>query len=148
MTATEVRNRINGLPAWLANTVTIGLTSLGATMVDMNVEQMEKEGIDSGGKKIVNELGETTYSPEYAEEKAALGKESRFINLNMEGDFHGAMDFKIDKSGISISSTDPKTDMLTTRYGSDIFGLTISNFDLIVDDLVDYLTAELATYFA
>ena len=148
MTIKELQNKIKNISSAIERGVQTSLQDAGSEAVDRNVAQMEKHGQNSRGGSLKNpRTGDTKYaSPEYAEYKSMLGRESRFINLNLTGDFHRSMDFKVTKGGIDIFATDDKTDRLIKAYGMQIFGLNDENFDWLFDEVFEGLFTELKSY--
>lgn len=107
---------------------------------------MEERGEDSRGVKF-GPYSEASKEMGYPQLKASMGKESRFINLNFEGDFHRQMDFKVDRNGIEIYSKDDKSDLMVKKYGIDIFGLNEKNFDWLFDEVFEHIYNRLKVYF-
>jgi len=137
---------MRGLPRFLEGAMQRALKDFGDEAVDLNIEQMEKLGQDSRGVEF-GDYSAASQEVGYPEQKAAMGKESRFINLNFEGDFHGGMDFRVTQGGLEITSKDGKTEMLIKNYGKDIFGLNDKNFDVMFDDVAEHIERELISYF-
>lgn len=134
---------VSAIKGWVAE----WLPTIGNEVVDRNQFQMEGLGETAFGP-ITNRRGTREYAwEEYAEEKRAMGKEDRFINLNFSGDFHGKMKFKATPQGISIFSEDQKADILVQNYGKNIFGLNDENMDWVQEELLDMLTDRLTLYF-
>jgi len=146
MDAKTLSAKIRGLPTFLDGAVDSGLKAFGAEAVDLNIAQMEKSGQDSRGIEF-GDYSDLSKEIGYPEEKASMGKEDRFINLNFTGDFHSSMDFSVSKGAMNIFAKDDKTDLLIKKYGADIFGLNDANFDVMFDDIFDHIVRELRTYF-
>ena len=120
--------------------------STQAQIIDWNVYQMEKMGEDSMGNAF-GDYSDWSKAVKYPEEKAAIGAESRFINLHFEGGFHKSIGIDVAGSRIKIKADDDKTPLLIEMFGEDILGLNDEHFDELVYDLAQQLGKELTTYF-
>lgn len=91
------------------------------------------------GKKATGEqIGKYSSSPmgrEYAEIKSQMnslaGKGN--VDLKFSGSFYRGMNFKINGLSYVIKSTDWKNDHLSLKYGDDIFGLTLNNWQTFIE---------------
>lgn len=89
-------------------------------------------GIDASGKSIFPE-----YTPLSLKLKKEAGKRSSHVTLRDEGGFYDGMFVDIVNNGIIISSTDVKTSLLITKYGSDILGLTIDEQEKLINIIIE-----------
>ena len=142
MTAKQLIGKINRLGSVIPNWVDQAIKSVENEIVDRNVAQMEELGKDSIGRSFGS-----YESDSYREQKAALGLESRFINLHFEGDFHSKMDIEVGGGGVRIWSNDEKNDLLVKEWGEEIFGLNKANMNWLFDHVYEYLFDKLRTYF-
>ena len=149
MTIEQLNTKLAQLPTVITGWMDDIFHSLEGEIIDRNAAQMEELGQDALGRPILgHKSGEREYAwPEYAEEKSMMGKESRFINLNLSGDFHSQMKVEFSKTGIRLWSDDDKTDLMVKNYGRDIFGLNESNMDWLVDEMTDGLAEKFKGYF-
>jgi hypothetical protein len=91
-----------------------------ATIIDLNLSQLSN-GQDSDGKPI-----EPPYTELTREIKREKGQPVDRVTLRDEGDFYRGF-FMSDDFPMVFDSKDWKTDKLTDKYGSEIFGLNKEN---------------------
>ena len=101
-------------------------------ILDLNTAQLEK-GIDSFGRFL-----EEYASEDYAQFKKSIGSQAPLgiPNLFLEGDFYAGFILRYDGQAFIFTSTDEKKDELVTKYGSDLFGLTLESQTEITPDLI------------
>lgn len=105
-------------------------------VVDANVDQIERGIAPDEGY-----IGKYR-SDEYAKYKKSIGSKapSGKVDLKLEGDFIGGIFANPVADGLSIDSTDYKTDKLEEKYDGRIFGLTPkSKQDLAPQIVGEYL---------
>lgn len=90
------------------------------TVIDLNLSQLS-HGQDSEGKPIGPPYKELTI-----EIKKEKGQPTNFVTLKDEGDFYRGF-FMSDELPAVLNSDDWKTNKLTDKYGSEIFGLNQAN---------------------
>lgn len=89
-------------------------------------------GIDASGRSIFPE-----YTPLSLKLKKAGGKRSSHVTLRDEGGFYRGMFVEIVNNDLIISSTDIKTSLLITKYGSDILGLTLDEQERLINTIIE-----------
>lgn len=99
------------------------------TVIDLNLSQLS-HGRDSEGKPI-----EPPYKELTVEIKKQKGQPTNFVTLKDEGDFYRGF-FMSDDLPAVLNSDDWKTDKLTDKYGSAIFGLNEANQGRINRDVI------------
>lgn len=100
-------------------------------VLDMNTSQLFS-GRDSSDQNMTS-----YYSEGYAEMKNLMNPTPGLGNpdLKLTGDFYKGFFLKDDTFPISFSSTDNKTEMLTQKYGENIFGLDNDNLEKLRQDI-------------
>ena len=92
-----------------------------AYIVDLNTSQL-MNGKDSMGKFL------TPYrNPNYAALKRAIYNPRGVTDLRLSGDFHDGFFINANRFPVVFDSRDEKTELLTSKYGNDIFGLDKEN---------------------
>lgn len=96
-------------------------------ILDMNIEQLEKHGIDGEGIEL----------PEYTDLtkiiKRSKGQITEHVTLKDEGDFHESFFIIYKDKEFTIYSDDIKTNKLINKYGIQIFGLIAKNMEEMID---------------
>lgn len=96
--------------------------------IDLNQEQMYA-GKNNDGSPI---------EPEYAEStkkyKKRRGDPQDRVTLLDKGKFYDDMKNVFSSTGVTLTSTDPKTKRLTKKYGEEIFGLTPDSLDKVREE--------------
>ena len=89
-------------------------------IIDLNLSQLEV-GKDSKDKSLFPYA-----SDDYAKLKMSMGSMAPMgtPNLRFEGNFWEGFIVQSDIEGLTITSTDSKTEKLKSGYGDDIFGLS------------------------
>ena len=91
-------------------------------IVELNRDQMNEQGVTSKGAAIKPE-----YSPFTVFEKNRKGQVFSHVTLRDTGEFQSKMHLIIKGKSFDISSTDSKTPDLVSKYGENIFGLTMES---------------------
>lgn len=89
-------------------------------------------GIDAAGKSIFPE-----YTPLSLKLKKEAGKRSSHVTLRDEGGFYDGMFIDIVNNDIVISSTDVKTSLLITKYGTNILGMTLDEQERLINIIIE-----------
>jgi hypothetical protein len=89
-----------------------------ATAVDLNILQMDD------GRTALDQRIKPEYAPITIEFKQLKGQPFNKVTLEDEGNFKRGMFMNAERWPIMFSSTDFKVDLITTKYGEDVFGLT------------------------
>jgi uncharacterized protein YnzC (UPF0291/DUF896 family) len=89
-------------------------------IVDLNIKQMDEQGVDVRGNKL-----KPYRNRAYASKKRALNPRG-VTDLHLTGAFHRDMFIEASNFPVTIDSSNPKTGKLKDQYG-DIFGLTAAN---------------------
>jgi hypothetical protein len=122
-----------------------------AQIIDMNTAQLSEGKLDND-TYINPELA----SDEYAKEKKSNGGKAPIgvPDLHDEGDFYSGFYTKEEKDGLSISSSDPKTDKLEEKYSNirsprqgQIFGLTEDNRVILANEIINPIQDEISKLF-
>jgi len=92
-----------------------------AELVDLNIAQMDVQGIDSKGNRL-----KPYRNPQYAQRKRALNPRG-VTDLHLTGAFHRDMFIDASRFPVVIDSSNEKTPKLKAQYGDDIMGLTSEN---------------------
>lgn len=91
-----------------------------AAILDLNVEdQLFQQGIDSEGQAIT-----PGYAPLTISIKRQKGQPTDRVTLRDTGYFHRSFQISYGNDAFGIYATDPKSQKLERKYGSEIFGLT------------------------
>lgn len=93
-------------------------------VVEANVEQLYKYGINSLGIRIDTYQPYTPYTVRVKQEK---GQPYDRVTLRDTGDFQKSFEVVFEPVGFYITATDYKTQDLIDKYGAKIFGLTKEN---------------------
>ena len=83
-------------------------------LLDLNRRQLKEEHKTAKGKPV---------SPQYSRSYAAF-KGFKTPNLFLTGEFQRAFTIEAKGKAFNISSSDDKTEKLTDKYGTDIFGIS------------------------
>ena len=59
------------------------------------------------------------------------------MNFYNTGDFYDRLTAKAVESGITFWSEDDKADMLESKYGSQLYGLTDENTEIFIESILD-----------
>lgn len=122
-----------------------------AQIIDMNTAQLSEGKLDND-TFIQPELK----SEEYAKEKKAMGGKAPLgvPDLHNEGNFYSGFFTKEEKDGLSISSSDEKTDKLEKKYSNirspkqgRIFGLNEENRLILANEIINPIQNELSKTF-
>jgi hypothetical protein len=147
MTSKQLSYKLGRLPLVIQGWVDEGLNALTDQIHDLNVQQMEEYGQDSMGRSF------GPYEDKaYQALKAIEGKESRFINLHFDGDFHKSIQVDVTNGSIKIwskpnaNNPSDKVEAIEKEFGP-IYGLQDKNMDWLVDELADHLETRLRSYF-
>ena len=101
-------------------------------MIDINTDQqLYQEGISSTGRSLLS------YTPFTEQIKKDKGQPSDRTTLRDTGDFHDSFKLDSNKFPFGITANDPKTSMLTAKYGEDIFGLTKENEEDHIENYIE-----------
>ena len=116
-------------------TTTGVFTTNAVHVIELNQAQMLK-GLTKTGEGI----GTYSTSPlgqQYSEFKASLNPEAGAgnVDLKLTGSFYRGMKMQIKGENIDIASTDKKAGALTSKYGEDVFGLTLENWQIWLDEI-------------
>lgn len=96
-------------------------------LIDMNVQdQLYERGINRNEVKLEDIW---PYAPLTIEFKTVKHQPFDRVTLRDEGDFHRSFNVKAYANDFEIYATDIKTDILTEKYGEEIFGLTDYNLN-------------------
>lgn len=101
-------------------------------ILDLNKDQMERDGVDGTGKKI-----RPAYTPYTVKLKKAKGHTHSHVTLTDTGDFSDAIYVEFGDDFFYLGSEDPKTGELMLKYGDDIFGLNSGSRDELIDAMKD-----------
>lgn len=93
-------------------------------IVEANVEQLYKYGINSLGIRIDTYQPYTPYTVRVKQER---GQPYDRVTLRDTGDFQKSFEVVFEPVGFYITATDYKTQDLIDKYGAKIFGLTREN---------------------
>ena len=99
-----------------------------ALIIELNtIDQLYNHGIDSDGKKLMNERGLNAYSPKTVEIKKEKGQPTDRITLLDTGEFYASFKCKWVSDGdgeilITANTIKDETDLLV-EWGQDILGL-------------------------
>ncbi len=115
-------------------------------LIDMNIQdQLYEQGIYRTGTEIA---AEEPYKPRTVKFKLMKRQPADRVTLRDEGDFHKSFTIEAGSHSFKIFATDIKTEMLTAKYGEEIFGLTDENLnefikEYIYPELKEFLLKEL-----
>lgn len=123
----ELICRIEGLKKSMAKLVdeTAKDPEIDSYITELNLEQMYR-GIDSDGYPI-----EPEYKPYTINEKQRKGQPIDRVTLYDTGSFYRGATNIYSGNGITLTSTDSKTNELISKYGDEIFGLTPNSLELV-----------------
>lgn len=109
-------------------------------IIDMNTDTLMK-GLDSDGDILTPEYS----NDEYADEKSRMNSRPGYgtPDLFYTGKFHEGFFVKVQKDNWELGSKDSKSNLLSNKYGMDIFGNTKEdekeiNTEYILSDLVEH----------
>lgn len=111
-----------------------------AIVLDLNTKQLF-EGRDSQGKNL-----QPPYkNAKYAELKRRLNP-AEVVDLRLTGAFHDSFFINDAEFPVTFGASDEKTGELVTKYGPDIFGLSVESKtelnDQIREEITDYYKRE------
>jgi hypothetical protein len=101
----------------LKNEVPGIIRSTSGTLISLNKKQLFNEGVNSLDKIIGR------YSI-FTEARNPLKKAGSPYTLKDKGDFYRGFNILVTNDAVIFNSSDPKTQMLESNYGTEIFGLT------------------------
>lgn len=100
-----------------------------AEIIDLNIEdQLFQKGIGSDGQAIT-----PGYSPLTISIKRQKGQPTDRVTLRDTGEFHRSFEIRYGNDAFAFAATDPKTQKLEKKYGSEIFGLTDQSLDEAIE---------------
>lgn len=107
-------------------------------LAGQNVQQMKDDGQESTGNAIFyqhSRKGETgkygAYSKPYQKYKEGLGKETRYVDLRLTGEFHRSITLiQFNPGEWRFVSEDDKAPYLIANYGIDILGIQEDRLDV------------------
>ena len=116
-------------------------------MIRINTEdQLEEEGIDSLGRKLVD------YAPSTIAYKRRKGQRYDHVTLKDEGDFYNSFNVKVNVNEIIIDADDSSkyNKPLFEVWGVDVLGLTDDNMnyikEMILENYINFVLNELLSY--
>lgn len=113
------------------------------------IADAQREQMMEGKRKDGSKIGE--YSEGYKQLKKEWGQPFDRVTLKKEGDFHEGIFAKIEgarRPSVKLFSTDFKAEMLTKRYGNDIWGLTPQKAEQINrDGLLEAMRQKVKDYY-
>lgn len=98
-------------------------------IVEMNRTQLYDFGINRLGIEIATYA---PYAPYTIKVKREKGQPFDRVTLKDTGAFYRSFEVIFDPTGFYITASDAKTQDLMEKYGSEIFGLTSENLDLLI----------------
>lgn len=144
-----VQDKIDALRTFEQNlgaNIRIIISSYDYVLLDLNIEdQLYERGVDRNNKEIASWL---PYSPFTIRSKLFKQQPVDRVTLRDTGDFHRSFQLRVTDSDVEIYATDIKAEMLISKYGESILGLTDENLNEILweyvypelrNKLVDYL---------
>lgn len=103
-------------------------------IIDMNAYiQLYEGGVNAEGIRIDSFK---PYTSKTIQIKQSKGQPTDRVTLRDKGDFHRSFDIIVLDDRFLITATDEKTEMLITKYGEDILGLTDNNVNQIIWDYI------------
>lgn len=109
-----------------------------AEIIDLNVqEQLFQKGIDSEGQAIT-----PGYAPLTISLKRQKGQPTDRVTLRDTGDFHRSFQISYGSDAFDFFATDPKSQELERKYGSEIFGLTLDNLQETIEIATEEITSK------
>lgn len=109
-----------------------------AEILDLNIDsQLFQKGIDSEGQAIT-----PGYAPLTISIKRAKGQPTDRVTLRDTGDFHRSFQISYGSDAFDFFATDPKSQKLEQKYGSEIFGLTPDNLQETIEITTEDITSK------
>lgn len=109
--------------AGIVNLLKLTFEDLAIKIEALNIEQLQK-----------GQRADGSYLPNYSPVSVLVyGKPAGHIKLYDQGDFYAGITVTIDDEGIELIGRDIKTEMLVTRYGEGILGLTEESLEILKD---------------
>jgi len=109
----------------------------------MQYEQIYKQGINAKGERISpNDALYKVYSPWYTEYKKSYGIYQSYVDLSFSGEFLQTLRIEFENNQLLIYyqgyqvSEGNLADILRSRYGADIEGLTTDNFNKLCKNII------------
>ena len=101
------------------------------------LEQAQRDQMAEGKNANGNNIGRLK-DRAYALRKKATGGKARLgiADLRNKGNFYKGITAKANKSVLTITSTDEKTDLLINKYTEQIFGYNNQTFGIVRDTII------------
>ncbi|MFZ4705545.1 MAG: hypothetical protein ACOYMF_06000 [Bacteroidales bacterium] len=101
-------------------------------IIDMNVSQLDEQGVLSTGVEIASYAPYAPMTIEYKQTfGSGYGAVTSHVTLHDTGAFHSSFTLEKEGAGVKLWATDSKTEELAYGYGEAIFGVTPEHMEEI-----------------
>ena len=137
----DMAKRVRSLNKMLEKAAGEAVRDEEAYILELNIDQLSR-GDDSKGKAIA-----PPYSQQYKAYKSSKGRQTRVVDLRLEGDFYQGLYVEFRDDEFEIKGQDFKTPFLKKRYGDLILGLDKVSVGKLQERLSDRIKTALESIF-